>query len=58
MPIPVPHPHHPHHHHPAGSGHPVAAIAPSILRMALVERVAAVAIVLAVIWGAVFWAMS
>jgi hypothetical protein len=57
MPTPVPHPHH-HHHHPEGGSHPVAAIAPSILRMALTERLMAAAVVIAVIWGAVFWAMS
>ena len=30
---------------------------PSILRMALIERLAAAAVMIAVIWGAVFWAM-
>jgi hypothetical protein len=32
-------------------------IAPSLLRMALAERLAAVAILIAVIWGVVLWAM-
>jgi hypothetical protein len=50
------HPH--HHHHPAGRSHPPAAVAPSILRMALIERLAAAAVLIAVIWGAVLWAMA
>jgi hypothetical protein len=50
------HPH--HHHHAADRGHPPAAVSPSILRMALIERLAAVAVLIAVIWGAVFWAMA
>jgi hypothetical protein len=55
MPTQIPHP---HHHHPAGRGHPPASVSPSILRMALVERLAAAAVIIVVIWGAVFWAMS
>jgi hypothetical protein len=51
------HPHH-HHHHPAGRGHPPAAVSPSILRMALIERLAAAAVMIALIWGAVLWAMA
>lgn len=58
MPTPVPNSHHHHHHHPAGGGHPAATVAPSILRMALMERLLAVAGTIAVIWGAVLWAMS
>jgi hypothetical protein len=53
MPTPVPHP----HHHPDGGRHPTAAIAPSILRMALTERLIIVAVMITVIWGAVLWAM-
>jgi hypothetical protein len=53
MPTPVPHP----HHHPEGGRHPTAAIAPSILRMALTERLIIVAVMIAVIWGATLWAM-
>jgi hypothetical protein len=49
---------HPHHHHHPGRAHPAATIAPSILRMAAVERLAAAAVLIAVIWAAVFWAMS
>jgi hypothetical protein len=55
MPTPVPHP---HHHHPEGGSHPAAAIAPSILRMALTERLIVVAVMVAVIWGVVLWAMA
>jgi len=55
MPTDVPHT---HHHHPAGRGHPPAKVSPSILRMALVERLAAAAVIIAVIWGAVLLAMS
>jgi hypothetical protein len=57
MPTPVPHPHH-HHHHPEGGRHPAAAIAPSILRMALTERLMVAAVLIVVIWLAVLWAMS
>jgi len=55
MPTPVPHQ---HHHHPEGGTHPAAAIAPSILRMALTERLLVVALMVAAIWGAVLWAMA
>jgi hypothetical protein len=58
MPTPVPHHHHHHHHHPDGGSHPAAALAPSILRMALMERLVAVAVIIAVIWGTVLWAMT
>ena len=47
-----------HHHHVAGQGHPPAAVAPSILRLSLGGRLAAVTAVLALIWGVVFWAMA
>ena len=55
MPTEVPRP---HHHHAAGRTHPPAAIAPSILRMGLLERLAAAVVITAVIWGVVFWAIS
>ncbi len=51
------HDHHHHHHHP-GEGHPPASIAPSILRLSAVERLAAAAVLIVLIWAAVFWAMS
>jgi hypothetical protein len=46
-----------HHHHP-GRLHPPATVAPSILRLSALERLAAVAVVVALMWGAVYWAMS
>jgi hypothetical protein len=47
-----------HHHHHPGHAHPSATVAPSILRLSALERLAAVAVVVAVLWGAVFWAMA
>src|SRR5215831_5421291 len=55
MPTHVPHPH--HHHHP-GQGHPPASISPSILRMSVLQRLAIATALIAVLWGAVFWAMK
>jgi hypothetical protein len=55
------HHHHSHdhsHHHPAGQAHPPAAVSPSILRLSVLERLAAVSLVIAALWGAVFWAMG
>jgi len=34
------------------------SIAPSILRLSAIERIAAVSVVIAALWGAVYWAMS
>jgi hypothetical protein len=48
---------HHHHHHP-GRAHPPASVAPSILRLSALERLAMVTVVIAALWGAVFWAMS
>jgi hypothetical protein len=48
---------HRHHHHP-GEGHPPASISPSILRMSVPERLAIAAVLIAVVWGAVFWTMK
>ena len=50
------HDHH-HHHHP-GEGHPPASISASILRLSAIERLAAAAVLIVLIWAAVFWAMS
>ena len=47
-----------HHHHHPGHVHPAATVAPSILRLSALERLAAVAVIVAVLWGAVFWAMA
>ena len=48
----------PHHHHHAGHVHPPATVAPSILRLSALERVAIVGGVIVALWGAVFWAMQ
>ena len=55
MPTPL---HPQHHRHPAGQGHPPATIAPSILRMSVVERLAIATVLIAVLWGIVLWAMK
>jgi hypothetical protein len=55
MPTHVSHPH--HHHHP-GRGHPPASISPSILRMSVLQRLASAAALIALLWGAVIWAMK
>jgi hypothetical protein len=34
------------------------SIAPSILRLSATQRIAAVGVVIAALWAAVFWAMS
>jgi hypothetical protein len=47
----------PHPHHHPGHAHPSATVAPSILRMSALERLAAVAVVIVALWGAVFWAI-
>ena len=48
--------HHHHHHHP-GHVHPPATVHASILRLSMLERVAAAGVVVGLIWAAVFWAM-
>jgi hypothetical protein len=57
MPTPVSHPH-PHRHHHPGAGHPPATVTPSMLRMSLAERLAISGVLIAVLWGAVLWAMK
>jgi len=52
------HSHHPHHHHDAGHAHPSAAVVLSLLRLSAAERLAAVAVLIALLWGAVFWAIA
>ena len=44
---------HHHHHHPLGHAHPPAAIAPSILRLSVFERLVVVSALIAAIWAAV-----
>jgi hypothetical protein len=49
---------HPHRHHHPGQGHPPASVSPSMLRMSVLERLAVAAALIALLWGAVFWAMQ
>jgi len=46
-----------HHHHHVGAAHPSPTIAPSLLRLSVPERFAVAGILIAMIWGAVAWAM-
>jgi len=45
------------HHHGHSHPHPQASVTPSILRMSVWGRLAAVAVVIALLWSAVLWAM-
>jgi hypothetical protein len=47
---------HRHHDH-AGLAHPSPTIAPSLLRLSGPERIAAATVLIALIWGAVAWAV-
>ncbi len=47
-----------HHHHQPGHVHPSPQVAPSLLRLSAAQRLAAVAVVVALLWGAVIWAMA
>ena len=49
-----------HHHHETGldHAHPARAVAPSLLRMAAAERLAAALAIAGVLWLAVWWAMA
>jgi hypothetical protein len=49
---------HPFDHHHPGRGHPPASVSPSILRLAAFERLAGAAVLIALVWAAVFWAMA
>jgi hypothetical protein len=49
---------HSHHHHPPGQGHPPATIAPSLLRLSVAERLGLAALLAALVWAAVLWAMQ
>jgi hypothetical protein len=46
-----------HHHHDQGHAHPPATVAPSLLRASAMQRLAGVALCLAVLWVAVLWAL-
>ncbi|HEX2652289.1 MAG TPA: hypothetical protein VHN11_01390 [Xanthobacteraceae bacterium] len=45
------------HSHAHVGPHPPASVSPSILRLSAWERLAAVAILIAALWGAIYWAM-
>ncbi len=47
-----------HHRHAPGHGHPPASIAPSILRMSVLERLAIATALIVLLWGFVIWAMK
>jgi hypothetical protein len=47
-----------HHHHEPGHAHPVAGVAPSLLRMSALERVVVAAVVAGILWIAVWWAIG
>jgi hypothetical protein len=49
---------HPHHHHDPDHAHPSAAVAPSLLRLSAAERLAAAAVLIALLWGALAWAIA
>ncbi|MEI7806131.1 MAG: hypothetical protein WCI56_12460 [Hyphomicrobiales bacterium] len=48
---------HAHHHHHPGHVHPPAAVAASILRLSVWRRLTVAVFAIALIWGAVFWAI-
>ena len=48
----------PHAHPHPGHTHPPATVSPSILRLSALERLAAVAVLIALLWGAVYWAIA
>ena len=45
--------HPPHHHRHPGAGHPPAAVAPSILRASVWQRLAIAGVLIAAIWACV-----
>ncbi len=47
-----------HHHHHPEHAHPSPQVAPSLLRLSVARRLAAVAVLVALLWGAVIWAMA
>jgi len=47
-----------HHHHQTSEAHPIARVAPSLLRMSARGRLALAAIAMIVLWAAVWWALS
>ena len=49
---------HPHHHHDPDHAHPSAEVAPSLSRLSAAERLAGAAVMIALLWIAVFWAIA
>jgi hypothetical protein len=47
-----------HHHHHPGHAHPSPRVAPSLLRLSALQRVGVVAMLLALLWAAVIWALA
>jgi hypothetical protein len=47
-----------HHHHHPGHAHPSPRVAPSLLRLSVIGRLVVVAVLMAMLWGAVIWAMA
>jgi hypothetical protein len=48
---------HHHHHHPQGHAHPPAPLAPSLLRLSASRRLSLAAVLVALVWAAVIWAI-
>jgi hypothetical protein len=46
------------HDHPPGRHPAPALIAPSVLRLSVGERLGVAALLIAVLWGIVFWALG
>jgi hypothetical protein len=46
-----------HHHHHGGEPHPSPAIAPSLLRFSVLQRLALAGVLIALIWAAFWWAL-
>jgi hypothetical protein len=47
-----------HHHHHPGHAHPSPTMPPSLMRWSLGGRLAAVGIVVVLVWALVFWATT
>lgn len=46
------------HHHHSGHVHPPMGTGLSLLRMSAAQRLTIVAVAIALLWGAAFWAMA
>jgi hypothetical protein len=47
-----------HHDHQPGHAHPSSTLRPSLLRLSALERISASAAICAVLWLAMWWALS